>query len=292
MNVPKPALKRASKQAHPDEITNNSAEILKTIEELKVRLNNQTEEVGIKNENENKKKKNIFPEIKIFKKNVVTKFCDDFNTNIKINGKLKNCEEIKSGSQFIAYKIDDIDKKNWVYKKSKSSKRNPQNLEKHYLQEYLNGESWKTLSDLTMEEFKDSIQKICKELLRVYEFFYRKGIKHNDFHLSNILFNTTEGRMKIIDYDLMSFHDTNNDSFNINKYLDWYKSSHLPKHGTPDTIYIRESDLDSRTQYFINIMGINEDKNLKNRPGMNPTLMKKYVMIRNRLKTMITINNK
>lgn len=250
-----PGLKKASYRPHPNNITNNSAEILHTIQNLKKRLASQNN--------------NVFPAIKLYGKNNVSNFCNGFNTNITIHGIKKECDELREGTQFTAYKIEKINGKNWVYKKSRSSKRSPQNLNGHYLQEYLNSDSWMTLSDLPMNEFQNSINKICEELLRVYKFFYKKGIKHNDFHLSNILFNTKEGKMKIIDYDLMTFHPENSGSFSIEKYLEWYKESILPKNGTPDTIYI---------------MGTKEDQNLNDRQGMNPTQKKKYVMIRNRLK--------
>lgn len=257
-----PSLRKASHRPHPDNIDNNSSQILNKIKILKERLESQN------------KNANVFPAIKLYRKGNVSNFCElssnNLNTNITIHGNKKECEELREGTQFTAYKIENVNGKNWIYKKSRSSKRKPQNLNGHYIQEYLNGDSWKTLSDLSMNEFEHSLDKICEELLRVYKFFYKKGIRHNDFHLSNILFNTRDGKMKIIDYDLMTFQkDGNTDPFSINKYLDWYKISALPKNGTPDTIYI---------------MGTNEDQNLNNRPGMNPTLKKKYVMIRNKLK--------
>lgn len=222
-----PRLRKTGWRANPNNISNLSEQSFNVAKMLSSRLNAQNRNV------------NIFPNIRLYNKGKVSGFCDPFN-GITVNGVTKECEGVPGGSQFSIYKFN-MDDKKWVYKLSRSSHRNPEDYKGYYIQEYLN-EHWTSLENLNQEVFEEQINKICDELMRVYRFFYKKGIKHNDFHLGNIMFNPNNGKMKIIDYDLMTFHNPGTEAFSLDAYKRWYQK---PTTKTPDTVYLNSGEVNT-----------------------------------------------
>ena len=233
---PGPKLKRLSgNRASPQQ----TEDTLKTVTKL----------LNFKDKNKNFN--SIFPRIELHNNIYSHCYLNRNNENTHENNKPiisignKNFECVKiniNSAEFDIYKFKK-NNKHYVYRLQKY--QTPK-TKKEFIQEYLSpDDGWISLENLKSNDFDIHVKHIAKGILKVYKFFYKHGIRHNDFHLGNIMYNTKTMTLKVIDYDKMTFSSgnqnnvRNNKSF-IEKYKSWYVQENGDRAKFPDTIFLSE----------------------------------------------------